>query len=433
MFAFVTDYLDRLGEKRAIDAPERKRIAANIDRLHDLVNYPFTALEISGSVDEEQVADIFVRINSEGVKLNQADFILTLMSVFQEEGRVALERFCRASRHPSATGPSPFNHFIAPDPDQLLRVAVAVGFHRARLRTVYNVLRGKDLETGQFSPELRDTQFGRLDEAQTRVLNFNNWHGFFHALIAAGFRGRELVSSQATLLYAYAFYLLGLTQFKVDQFHLQKLVGRYFFATSITSRYSSSPESTMEQDLSRLRELSQPEEFVRVLARIIDDSITSDFCTITLSNELETSSTRSPAMLAFHAAQNRLKAPVLFSDKLVPDLFDPALTSVKKPIDRHHLFPRGFLEKEGVRDIRHTNQVANLAFVEFKDNITISDKAPWQYLPAVRDRFKPDVYASMCEMNALPDGWDAMPYDEFLGVRRLRTASIVRRGFEDLA
>jgi hypothetical protein len=37
-----------------------------IDRLFDIQKYPFTALEISPAVDEEAVADIFVRINSLG-------------------------------------------------------------------------------------------------------------------------------------------------------------------------------------------------------------------------------------------------------------------------------------------------------------------------------------------------------------------------------
>jgi hypothetical protein len=32
-----------------------------------------------------------VRINSEGITLNQADFILTLMSVFREKARKQLE------------------------------------------------------------------------------------------------------------------------------------------------------------------------------------------------------------------------------------------------------------------------------------------------------------------------------------------------------
>jgi hypothetical protein len=75
---------------------------------------PFTALEIASSVDEEQVADLFVRINSKGVKLNQADFILTLLSVFWNEGRKTLEDFCHLScLVPSANkGLSAFNYFI---------------------------------------------------------------------------------------------------------------------------------------------------------------------------------------------------------------------------------------------------------------------------------------------------------------------------------
>jgi hypothetical protein len=102
------------------------------------------------------------------VQLNQADFILTLLSVFWDEGRAALERFCRAARQVPASGaaPSPFNHFLKPDPDQLLRVSIAVGFGRGRLHSVYQVLRGKDVETGVFSPAHRAKQFAVLQDAQ---------------------------------------------------------------------------------------------------------------------------------------------------------------------------------------------------------------------------------------------------------------------------
>jgi hypothetical protein len=112
-------------------------------------------MELSPSVDEEQVAEVFVRINSKGTILNQADFILTLMSVFWDEGRAELERFCAEARQPSTSSASPFNYFIQPYPDQLLRVSVGLGFRRARLQHVYSILRGKDLETGEFSDERR--------------------------------------------------------------------------------------------------------------------------------------------------------------------------------------------------------------------------------------------------------------------------------------
>ena len=65
------------------------------------------------------------------------------MSVFWEEGRKELESYCLNARQPSTGTPSPFNHFIQPEPDQLLRVSIALGFKRARLKYVYSILRGR--------------------------------------------------------------------------------------------------------------------------------------------------------------------------------------------------------------------------------------------------------------------------------------------------
>jgi uncharacterized protein with ParB-like and HNH nuclease domain len=162
----VRAYLARVKEKRLLSQDDEDALEDAIDRLYDLHNYPFKVVELAANVNEEQVAEIFVRINSEGVKLNQADFILTLMSVFWEKGRRELEEFCRDSRTPSVNGVSPFNWFLQPSPAQLLRVSVAVGFRRAVLKHVYTVLRGRDLETGKTSSERRDAQFAALRKAQ---------------------------------------------------------------------------------------------------------------------------------------------------------------------------------------------------------------------------------------------------------------------------
>jgi uncharacterized protein with ParB-like and HNH nuclease domain len=119
--------------------------------VRDLRDFRFQVIELGANADEEQVAEIFVRINSEGVKLNQADFILTLMSVYWEKGRLELEEFARACVDPAVTGHSPKNVFLDPSPDQLLRAAVGLAFRRGRLQTVYSLLRGKDLDTGRIS------------------------------------------------------------------------------------------------------------------------------------------------------------------------------------------------------------------------------------------------------------------------------------------
>jgi hypothetical protein len=435
-YSIVKDFLRTLGERRELVTEEEERIAHNLDRLFDLQKYPFTALEIAPTVDEEQVADIFVRINSEGVKLNQADFILTLLSVFWEQGRVELEHFSRESRRPPGPGarPTPFNHFIQPGPDQLLRVDVALGFDRGRLKSVYQVLRGKDVDTGQFSAARREQQFARLREAQQRVLDLTHWHQFFGCLVGAGFRSGDLVSSQNALLYAYAFYLIGKTRLAVRGHELQRLIGRWFYATTLSGRYTGSPETVMDGDLNRVKDLETAADFVAALQRIIDDTLTSDFWSITLPNALETSSARSPELFAYIAAQNKLAAPVLFSHKRVSDLLDPAIKEKKKALDRHHLFPRAWLESQGVDDLKKINQVANFALLEWPTNIEISDTPPSVYVPRVRSamRFSDAEWGRMQEMHALPAGWDSLSYDEFLRQRRLLMAALIRRGFETL-
>lgn len=433
-YQMVKGFLKQLEIKGALSEQDEELISHNLDRLFDLQKYPFTALEIAASVDEEQVADIFVRINSEGVRLNQADFILTLMSVFWDEGRMALEIFCRHSRQaPSPGSPaSPFNHFIQPDPDQLLRVAVAVGFQRGRLKSVYQVLRGKDMETGEFSPERRERQFALLQTSQAEVLDLTHWHQFLSCLIGAGFRSAEMISSQSALLYAYAFYLVGRTRFSVPEHQLQRLIGRWFFAASLTGRYTSSPETIMDSDLNKLKEVKDAMGFAATLEQIMANELTNDFWTVTLPSNLDSSSARNPELFAYTAAQNRLAAPVLFSHKKVSELLDPAIKTKKKSLERHHLFPRAWLERQGVNDLKQINQVANFALLEWPDNIDISDTPPSEYVSQVCPRFSAEDWKQMHEYHALPAGWHKMSYPAFLVDRRKLMAAIIRRGFESL-
>ncbi len=438
MFQFTTEFLDKLAKSRGrdVDAAEKRLISDNIARLHALQSYPFTALEISSTVDEEQVADIFVRINSKGVTLKQADFILTLLSVFWDEGRSQLEDFCRACKAPAppGEGPSPFNHFIEPSPDQLLRVSVGLGFRRARLRQVYSILRGKDLETEQFSAALRDEQFEVLKKAQAKVLNLTNWHEFMKTLVRAGFRSRSMITSESTVLYSYVLYLLGRYDFGVDSHALRSIVARWFFMSSLTGRYTDSPESQMESDLARFRGAGTADDFVSVLDGIARDALTEDFWAISLPNALETSSARSPYLFAYYAALNLLDARVLFSEMRVAGLLDPAISPRKSAIERHHLFPKGYLKTIGITDIRDTNQIANYALVQWDDNVHISDSAPSDYYPKYEQRLARDAAAwdLTLKHHALPDGWHCKEYRQFLDERRKLLAEVIRAGYETL-
>jgi hypothetical protein len=432
----ITEFIEKLSQKKTIDPTEKKTISANISKLYGLNNYPFTAFEINQTVGEEEVANIFVRINSTAVPLNQADFILTLLSVFWDEGRKDLEKFCATSRKTPKAGdpPSPFNYLIQPDADQLLRVSIALGFKRGKLQSVYQLLRGKDLDTGEFSAERRVAQFAILQGAQKEVLNLMYWDQFLKTLIGAGFRTSELISSQTAVLYAYAFYLIGRLEHKIPEHVMQRLISRWFYASSLTGRYSSSAETVMEQDLNRIKDKKDADSFMQAVNEMMMNQLTNDFWMITLPHNLDNSSARSPELFTYMAAQNKLAAPVLFSinAKKVSDLLDPSLKTMKKALDRHHLFPKAWLIRQNITDLKQINQIANFALLEWPDNIEISDTPPKEYLPNIQKRFTPEIWTQMTELHALPNGWEHMEYDIFLTERRKLMAGIIRKGFETL-
>ncbi len=428
---FVNDFIKKLNDQFPLTKEMEDTISHNIDRLYDLQHYPFTALELSSNIDEEEVAKVFVRINSQGVKLNQADFILTLMSVFWDEGRKNLEGFSRDCKKPSTSGPSPFNYFIQPSPDQLLRVCVGLGFKRARLKYAYSILRGKDLQTEKYSDEKRIEQFEILKQSQKYSLDLTNWHEYLNCLKLAGFKSSSMISSDTGLIYSYVFYLMGKQAFKVDHFKLRKLIAKWFFMQAITRRYSSSPETIMEGDLARFREKETSADFSSVLDKLINDALTDDFWNITLVNDLSVSSATSPALFAYQASLVILDARVLFSNMKISEFFDPSIKKIKN-IERHHLFPRNYLKKIDIKEIKETNQIANYAFVEWTDNIEISDKSPSEYLPQYLRRITPEEKNDLYYWHALMDNWENLDYNKFLEERRKRIAKIIRAGFEKL-
>jgi len=188
----------------------------------------------------------------------------------------------------------------------------------------------------------------------------------------------------------------------------------------------------MEQDLSRLRGVKEAAEFRKILEETIIAGLTHDYWTVTLPQALETSSADNPQRFGFVAALILLKAPVLFSKREVRELVDPALRPARKPLEWHHLFPRAYLEKQGITERRIINQQANLTLLEWPDNSTVRDKTPSEYVQTLRRRFSDDEWVRMHELHGLPLGWENMDYDEFLAQRRSLMAGVIRRGYEAL-
>jgi hypothetical protein len=439
----IDAFVERLrsANPEALAQGRDKIIRGALGRLSGLEDFPFLAVQIGHEVDEERVADIFLRVNSGGTTLTQADFILTLLSVFREDDRRRLERFAKESRIVPADGaPSPYNHLVSPSADQLLRVGVLVGFQRGRLQSVLSLLRGGSVDGDTTLTESdRNAQLDKLTAAIDQSLDLTSWHEYIKTLMSAGFRRSTEISSENNVVLVYALYLIG-REYGLSHSELRTTIARYFFMSSLTGRYTGSFEAQITQDVQAFTtDVTDGAEYLARLRQAIVTTLTNDYWTITLPQALATSAARGPSLFAYAASLCLLNARVPpFVDEGVDheqkaalflrDLFDPVLVPKKAPVERHHLFPRKYLDKIGITGTRNVNQIANLSYVEWPENINISDNPPHDYWPRYAERFTPDDLFH----HALPESWDTMTYETFLGERRKMIAAVVRKGFESI-
>jgi hypothetical protein len=433
LYKFTGDFIANLKAEREVSQDEENRISENLGQLHAITNYAFSALELSSELEVETVAEIFQRINSRGVPLNSADFILTLMSVHWPEGRHELEDFARSAKKPSTDGASPYNQYHTPSPDELLRVVIGLALKRGVLQQAYQVLRGQDPKTRQQSKENRDARFDDLKRAQSQVLNLTSWHEYMVALKAAGFSDKSMLTSANNFLYGYLVFLIGKIEFGVERLKLRYTISRWFFMASLTGRYTGSPESILESDLRKIETAETPDQFVNILNGIIDTQLTSDFWSVTLPDRLESSAAWSPYLFGYYAALNLLDAKALFSKMKISELLSPDVNQSRSPVERHHLFPRAYLAKQGITGSTRLNQIGNFAFIEWADNVEIGDKSPAKYFPEFFGRLSQKEQAEAEFWHALPADWPDLDYNIFLQKRRLLIAKVVQEGFRRLS
>lgn len=429
----VRKFMTRLGNARGqeLEHDEQDILEERLDRVRDLRDFRFQVIELNANADEEQVADIFVRTNSKGVTLNQANFILTLMSVHWESGRRQIEEFCKSAVESNTGTLSPKNPFLDPSPDQMVRAAVGLAFRRGRLQQVYNILRGKDLDTGEVSTERRAAQFERLRPALDQVVNLTNWHEFLKCLKHAGFRSARMIASENAVIYTYVIWLIGRHDFGMEMRSLREIIGRWFFMAHSTGRYTTSPESQLEADLRVVAQANNANEFQEALDRIIRSNFTSDYWTISLPNRLDTSGAKSPVLLAYWASLVLLDAEVLFSKVKIHDLLDPAVTPPRS-LERHHLFPKAYLSHNGIHARNQVNAIANMVFVDWPENAAIGARGPLEYWPSMTQDMPSDQIERQRYWHALPIGWEQLDYLAFLDRRRKLIAKVIKDGFERL-
>ena len=180
------DLINALRDKgRAVDEKYEDAVERNLDRAHSIADYRFPTVDIRKTATtqdeeatEEDVAEIFVRINNQGTRLGQADFVLTLLSVYHGELRDRIEERSRAMSQGTV---------VSIDTQQLLRAVCGVAFGRARMSAVYRYLRGVDPTTGEADAAGRLERLSQLDDAAKECMEPTPWRDYLLRVQHAGF------------------------------------------------------------------------------------------------------------------------------------------------------------------------------------------------------------------------------------------------------
>lgn len=416
---------------------------------------------VNASCTIDEVTEIFIRINSKGAVLSQADFAMSKIAADEEHGgnmlRKAIDYYCHLAVKPEfwstvaavdpdymATEYAKKAEWLKDDKDDIydpdynddLRVAFMYRFGRGKLADLVSLLSGRDFETRDFKSEIADESFAKLREGVLKFMQKDNFQDFTLALKSAGFVGSSLIYSTGAVNFAYNLYLRLREDPTVPSTEVKRYVQRWYVMSVLTGRYSGSSESVMDRDIRRIAE----QGFLPFYDDVVRAQLSDTFWEVQLPQSLITTSTRTGAWLVYCAAQVRSADNTLFSAGFkVSDI----VTTIG---DVHHIFPRKYLQKDFELPQRLYNQVANYAFLEKRINIAIGAQCPGDYFTTALDActagssYFGDISDEQALMenlaeNCIPEDIFFMTgadYDRFLNERRELMAKKIKEYFFSL-
>lgn len=429
-------------------------------RLLDIKNRQIGVISLDKDLNIDEVTEIFIRINSQGAKLNQADFAMSKIAANAEyEGnalRKAIDYFSHLAVEPDwyndMTKDDMFMNTIYadklkwlkddretifdPDYNDILRIAFMYKFGRAKLKDLVSLLGGRDFETREYKEAIAEESFGKLSEGVIDFMNQYTFSNFVLGIKAAGFISNKLINSQMTLDFAYTLYLLLNKEPSIEKSQIKQYVAKWFVMSTLTSRYIGSPETQMDFDIKRIREKG----FLTFFNEVEEANLSETFWNIRLVQSLETPVINSPFFNVFLAAQIHSGDNALFSNGTKIGYLITLMGDV------HHIFPKQYLRKKGYNEKVQYNQIANFTYLDTQVNKDISDDAPNVYFKNAIESCKNgkalygniieiDVLYKNLEANCIPTNIETMDYinyPEFLIARRKLMAKKIKDYYEHL-
>jgi hypothetical protein len=455
--ASLTELTDTYTDKNP--AAERKRVSRVLEKLRKIINNHVGVIELAEDLDIETVTEIFIRVNSAGATLSQADFAMSKIATNEKYGgnllRKAIDYFCHLAVAPEfyariqkgdpAFAASEFfpkmswlrdanEDIYDPAYTDMLRVAFTSEFRRGKLQDLVALLSGRNFETKKYEEVIAEESFARLKQGVLNFINKTHFDRITMILRSAGFVCRDLFGGQNAVNFAYILYLRGRAE-GLPAADLERLVRRWYVMSVLRGRYAGSPETTFDFDIRQI----ETQGLAPYIDAVIGTELPESFWSALLPQEMDTSSGSSPYFLVYQAAQVKLgDRGFLSRDITAQDL-------LLNRSDVHHVYPKNHLKKQGLSKGRY-NQIANFVLAQSEINIAIGDKPPETYFKELAEQCnggkkKYGGITDLAEMranlrtNCLPESLldgEIPVYDGFLEQRRKLMATKLKTYFESL-
>ncbi len=438
---------------------DQEKLEKVLQKLQGITKKQIGLIELSGELDIETVTEIFVRINSQGVVLSQADFAMSKIASNDRYGGVELRKcidyFCHLAIYPdfynklteidkdfSQSKYMSYLRWLKNENDDLydpnykdvLRVAFVSEFSRGKLADLVSLLSGRNFETRTYEEDIVKNTFKRLEKSVLKFINETNFKRFLMIIRSAGFIDKSMIRSRNALNFAYILYLK-LRSLNYQPAKIEKYVRKWFVLSVLTGRYSGSPESKIDFDIKRIDELGIENHMLNLERAELSDGFWGDG----LIQSLNSAIASSPHFNVFLAAQVKNKDKGFLSKEItVADL-------ITHRGDIHHIFPKDFLRKRGLQR-REYNQIANYVYMQSEINVKIGNKKPKDYfnliLKQIKDKKmlyggitnKEELLKNIKE-NCIPEmilKADIDDYNEFLKQRRKLIAEKIKKYYQGL-
>jgi len=451
----ITDEYCKNNQNVSVDDVDK-----NLEKLRQIGKKQLGLIELDPGLDIDTVTEIFVRVNQSGVQLSQADFVMSKIASYGSDGEGSNLRKCIDYFSHLSVAPEFYSHIVEKDEEfsktkymqkiswlknekddlydpsyrDVLRVAFTTEFERGKLGDLVSLLSGRNFETREFEPHIKEETFQRLEKGVFNFVNETNFKRFLMIIQSAGIIDRELYQSENVLNAAYMAYLK-LKDFGVNPAKIEKFVKKWFVMSALTARYSGAVDSTFDLDIKNITK----ENFENYLDNIEKTELSDAFWDVGLINELSKYNVGSQYLGIFFAAcvKDNNKG-FLSKDITIREL-------ISERGDKHHIFPRSYLRKN-LKNRKDYNQIANFSYTQQEININIGSKSPKEYLSEVLKQCKggPLKYGNIADINTLKENLrqNCIPesvidmtvgeYDKFLEERRILMAQKIKNYYQSL-